>query len=143
MNCAPPDVFSRHQLHRRPQNNHDPHHKRAKKLDARLLKQKATLLLHWGILLEIGDGYARLDRRDRGVELLSRFEQEQDYRVSPITDSLLDEARQLFRDREDKEWGLTDCISFVLMKQEGIDEALTADVHFRQAGFKAMLLDSP
>src|SRR5437899_12166806 len=44
--------------------------------------------------------------------------------------------------RSDKEWGLTDCISFALMKQEGIAEALTADAHFRQAGCKALLLES-
>jgi len=42
----------------------------------------------------------------------------------------------------DKEWSLTDCISFVLMKQEGVTEALTADAHFVQAGFKALLLEN-
>lgn len=124
-------------------NNHDPHHKLAKKLEVELLKQRDTLVLHWGIVLEIGDGYARLDRRERGIELLNRFEQEEGYLVSPITEPLLGVARQLYLDRKDKEWGLTDCVSFVLMRQEGIDEALTADVHFRQAGFKALLLDNP
>jgi len=47
----------------------------------------------------------------------------------------------LYRQHRDKSWGLTDCVSFVLMRQEGIAETLTADVHFRQAGFKALLLD--
>lgn len=124
------------------ENNRDPHHKRAKKLDSKLLKQKANLLLHAGILLEIGDGYARLDRRKKGIGLLTKFDQEDGYRIAPITDALLRAAQQLYRDRDDKEWGLTDCISFVLMKQERVEEALTADIHFRQAGFKAMLLDS-
>jgi len=45
----------------------------------------------------------------------------------------------LFRDRPDKEWSLTDCISFVVMKQEGLTEALTRDHHFEQAGFKSLL----
>ena len=49
----------------------------------------------------------------------------------------------MYRARTDKEWGLTDCISFVLMKNEGISEALTADIHFRQAGFTAILLEAP
>ncbi len=48
----------------------------------------------------------------------------------------------LYRARLDKDWGLTDCVTFVLMKQEGITEALTADVHFRQAGFTALLLEA-
>ena len=45
-----------------------------------------------------------------------------------------------YQDRPDKEWGLTDCVSFVLMEREAITEALTADEHFRQAGFEALPL---
>jgi hypothetical protein len=41
----------------------------------------------------------------------------------------------------DKDWGLTDCISFVVMKDTKMTEALTTDHHFEQAGFKALLLD--
>jgi predicted nucleic acid-binding protein len=46
---------------------------------------------------------------------------------------------ELYRDRSDKGWSLTDCISFVVMKREGVMAALTADRHFEQAGFKALL----
>ena len=125
------------------ENTNDPHHKKAKKLDTTLLKQKATLLLHSGILLEIGDGFARLERRQKGIELLARFHREDGYHIAQITNEVLHEAHELYSNREDKEWGLTDCVSFVLMKQEGIKEALTADLHFRQAGFKALLLEAP
>ena len=111
-------------------------------LDGQLLKEDSVLLLHWGILLEIADGYARVGRRARGLQLLARFEDEQGYRLCPITESLLLEALTLYRSRLDKDWGLTDCLSFVLMKQEGVTEALTADVHFRQAGFTALLLET-
>jgi hypothetical protein len=41
--------------------------------------------------------------------------------------------------RPDKDWSLIDCISFVVMEEEGIQEALTADQHFEQAGFTALL----
>ena len=41
--------------------------------------------------------------------------------------------------RRDKNWSLTDCISFVVMKDRGPTQALTADHHFEQAGFKALL----
>ena len=51
-------------------------------------------------------------------------------------DRQLDEqAWQLLRNRQDKEWSLTDCASFVMMEQRGITEALTSDHHFEQAGF--------
>ncbi len=125
------------------ENTHDPHHACAKSLDDELLRENVVLLLHLGIVLEIGDGYARFGRRARGIDLLTRFESEDGYVVFPLNEPLMEKAQALYRARTDKEWGLTDCISFVLMKQEGVTEALTADVHFRQAGFTALLLDSP
>lgn len=42
--------------------------------------------------------------------------------------------------RPDKDWSLTDCTSFVVMQDAGINEALTGDRHFEQAGFKTLLL---
>lgn len=120
----------------------DPHHERAKALDVELLRERALAFFHWGILMEIADGFARTERRTKGYSLLDRLETEDRYQISPITEKLLEEGLALYRARPDKEWGLTDCISFVLMKHEGVAEALTADIHFRQAGFKALLLDA-
>jgi len=124
------------------ENKNDPHHGQAKALDEELLKEDALLIFHWGILIEIADGYAHLGRRARGLQLLAKLTTEAGYELFPITQPLLQEAIDLYRGRADKDWGLTDCISFVLMKKEGITEALTADVHFRQAGFKALLLEA-
>jgi predicted nucleic acid-binding protein len=52
---------------------------------------------------------------------------------------LFDRAVSLYSARPDKEWGLTDCISFVLMSERGIAQALTTDRHFEQAGFLNVL----
>ena len=55
-------------------------------------------------------------------------------------DAALDgDAWQLLRARQDKEWSLVDCASFVLMQRRGIVEALTTDHHFEQAGFVRLL----
>ncbi|MFO0970336.1 MAG: hypothetical protein U0793_32710 [Gemmataceae bacterium] len=45
----------------------------------------------------------------------------------------------LYGDRHDKDWSLTDCISFVIMAERCIAEALTGDHHFAQAGFRPLL----
>ena len=70
----------------------DPHHERAKLLDAELLSDKTLCVLHWGILMEIADGFARVDRRAKGYTLLERLEMEDRYQISPIADELLYEA---------------------------------------------------
>jgi len=45
----------------------------------------------------------------------------------------------LYASRPDKQWSLTDCISFEIMRERGVTEALTGDHHFEQAGFMALL----
>ena len=60
--------------------------------------------------------------------------------VVPLTEELFAEGLALFLSRPDKEWSLTDCISFVVMQNRGIRQAFTADRHFVQAGFEALLM---
>ena len=60
--------------------------------------------------------------------------------VVPLTEDLFAEGLALFLSRPDKEWSLTDCISFVVMEKRGIKQAFTADRHFVQAGFEALLI---
>jgi len=59
--------------------------------------------------------------------------------VVPQTSIQFREAPRLCGDRPDKEWSLTDCASFNLMKERGIQEALAHDQHFEQTGFVALL----
>jgi len=45
----------------------------------------------------------------------------------------------LYKKYADKEWSLVDCISFIVMRERGIKQALTFDRHFEQAGFDAIM----
>lgn len=60
------------------------------------------------------------------------------YSGSRATPELVQRGRRLYQERADKDWPLTDCISFIVMQDEGVRDALTADRHFDQAGFKAL-----
>jgi uncharacterized protein len=59
--------------------------------------------------------------------------------VVPQTSLQFDRAFELYRRMADKEWSLTDCASFDLMRERGVTEALSHDHHFEQAGFVALL----
>jgi uncharacterized protein len=53
-------------------------------------------------------------------------------------EQLFSEGVEIFKRHSDKEWSLTDCISFATMKRLKINTAFTFDVHFRQAGFNTI-----
>jgi predicted nucleic acid-binding protein len=57
----------------------------------------------------------------------------------PLTAALFDRGRAFYQQHADKDWSLTDCISFLTMRDEGIVEAATGDRHFEQAGLTALL----
>jgi predicted nucleic acid-binding protein len=59
--------------------------------------------------------------------------------VIPLSEQLYTRALQLYCERLDKEWGFTDCVSFIVMQDRGIIEALTTDEHFQQAGFQVLM----
>ena len=91
------------------------------------------------VLTEVADGMARPSLRSLFIELLDDLKSNAHVHLEPCSDELLTAGIDLFGRRLDKEWSLTDCISFVVMWREGITEALTGDHHFEQAGFVALL----
>jgi uncharacterized protein len=60
-------------------------------------------------------------------------------KIIKANDALFQAGMNLYRNRPDKGWSLTDCISFVVMREHAVQEALTGDHHFEQAGFTALL----
>ena len=91
------------------------------------------------VLVEVGNAFAKRDFRPLYTRLLSNLQSDPDAKIVPSTQELFQSGSALFTQRLDKDWSLTDCISFVVMRQHGITEALTGDRHFEQAGFKALL----
>jgi predicted nucleic acid-binding protein len=96
------------------------------------------LTTEW-VLTEVGDALAQPHRRPQLLELLRRIENNPRATIVKATHELFARGVALFGSRSDKNWSLTDCISFVVMEEHGIREALTADHHFQQAGFVPLL----
>jgi len=59
--------------------------------------------------------------------------------VHTFSESTFVEAKKLYISRKDKEWGLTDCYSFLLMQERKLSKVLTSDKHFQQFGFEVLL----
>jgi hypothetical protein len=57
----------------------------------------------------------------------------------PASSGLFAQALDLYHQHRDKEWTLTDCTSFLVMRERDITGVLTGDHHFEQAGFTALL----
>lgn len=91
------------------------------------------------VLLEVASFGARPGARAQAVGLLRTIAADRRIRVVPASARLFDEGLELFRASTDKQWSLTDCTSFVLMRRLRLTDALTADRHFEQAGFRALL----
>ncbi len=91
------------------------------------------------ILLELGNSLSRLSQRELFAKLVPHLRSHPNVRIIPASRDLLERGFELFSRRGDKEWSLTDCTSFVVMREEALSEALTTDHHFEQAGFEVLL----
>ncbi len=91
------------------------------------------------VLTEVGDAMSSPANRPAFLRLLEVLQSSPDVKVIPATAELFDRGVQLYAERPDKEWSLTDCISFVVITDENLTDALTGDHHFEQAGFRLLL----
>jgi len=91
------------------------------------------------VLSEVADGLASTPRRQVFRQVIEDLEANKANLIVPANAETFEKGVELYHARSDKQWSLTDCISFVVMSEERIAEALTADHHFEQAGFTALL----
>lgn len=91
------------------------------------------------IITELADGMADVSTRQAFTDFYDAVRVDPQVSVVQPERYYFDDGLELYRTRPDKDWSLTDCISFVVMQRQGIIEALTGDHHFEQAGFKALL----
>lgn len=117
-------------------NSRDKYHQTAKNLAEQMTPPFVTSN---AVLLELGNALAKPPHRQLGVVTLQQIRADAAIEVVPVDENLLNAAVALYQSRPDKAWGLTDCASFVIMQQRQLEEALTTDKHFEQAGFKRLL----
>lgn len=91
------------------------------------------------VLVEFGNAYCQpADRADFVATYRSLIGHPR-ITIVPADSQLLQRGVDLFEERPDKAWSLVDCLSFVIMDDLHVSNALTGDRHFEQAGFIALL----
>lgn len=114
-------------------NRHDQHHARVLTWSQ---SQTAALVTTELVLVELANTLAASRFRPLVYDYFSLLRQ--NITVVPASRTRLENALRLYHQHDDKTWSLTDCFSFVVMRERQITEALTGDHHFAQAGFTAI-----
>ena len=117
-------------------NPRDAAHARALQIGERLHRQ---VVLTDFIFLELGNALSGVGIRELFSGLVPHLRSQPNVRIIPASRELLERGFSLYSRRGDKAWSLTDCTSFVVMQEDQLTDALTADHHFEQAGFTALL----
>lgn len=123
-------------------NRRDQFHAKARQL-AGTVSSAHELWTTDAVLLEVAAAFSHPDSRSIAISLWDEFHGgDPRCRTCPAAGPRLDQAVDLFRERSDKAWSLTDCLSFVVMNELQLVDALSTDQHFEQAGFRALLLET-
>ena len=91
------------------------------------------------VLDELLASLSKVPVRSMAIRGVDAIRSNPNIEVVPQTSLQFSEAFEAYRRMTDKEWSLTDCASFALMKERGLGEALAHDHHFEQAGFVALM----
>jgi hypothetical protein len=110
---------------------------------AELIEAEGTsLVTTQAVMLDIGNALSKQLYRPAASALLNSLEADPKVEIVPVSPQLYARAFELYCERPETEWRLIECVSFVVMQTCGITEALTANDHFQQAGFRALLREN-
>jgi uncharacterized protein len=95
------------------------------------------------VLWETLNSFGPRGGRVKAFQFVQRLRSDTTYTCVAASAELFEAGLRLYGARPDKQWSLTDCISFHVMELRGIRQALAFDQHFEQAGFEALLRRDP
>ncbi len=111
----------------------------ANQIMAELSEKDTKLFTTEMVLVELANALSAIEFRARATILIDELQMLPNVEIVWSSVELFEKAWSLYRERPDKEWSLTDCASFVVMRERKINLAFTSDKHFEQAGFVKLL----
>lgn len=116
-------------------NKSDKYHDTFIRILEELLKKHTRLTTTNYVLIETINALSGSSFRKSTVEFINRIEASPSVEIVKITEEIYNNAWMLYQERMDKNWGITDCTSFEVMRTLNVKKAFTKDKHFEQAGF--------
>jgi len=116
----------------------DQHHQAALKHWPSVTKSLPLLVTTSYVFAELVTFFNSRGHHAKAVEIGARLLSSPSVRLVHVGEDLFQAGWQHLQQYRDKNYSLTDCISFLVMKEFGITTALTFDKHFAQAGFKRL-----
>ncbi len=123
-------------------NTRDNLHQAAISVSQELAQAQAQVLTTDAVLIEVANAFSKVVLRPVALRLIEAVQESVALQVATIVHvdvDLWQRGWNLYQARTDKDWGLTDCISFIVMKDYGIRRVFTYDRHFEQAGYVRLL----
>lgn len=120
-------------------NKSDKYHDTFIRILNELLKKHTRLTTTNYVLIETINALSVSSFRKSTVEFINRIEASPSVEIVKITEEIYKNAWKLYQERMDKDWGITDCTSFEVMRILNIKKAFTRDRHFEQAGFSLLI----
>lgn len=120
-------------------NKSDNYHKISLKTIEYLIKKKIKLITTNYVIIETINALSKVEFRKAVIEFIKKLEASPSIEIIKITDETYNNAWILYQKRIDKDWGITDCTSFEVMRMFNIKKAFTYDRHFEQAGYSLVL----
>jgi len=117
----------------------DKFYQSANAIMAELSEKDTKLFTTEMVLFELANALSSVELRGKTIILIDELQTLPNVQIVWSSVELFEKAWTLYRERPDKEWSLTDCASFVVMRERGINLAFTSDKHFEQAGFVRLL----
>ncbi len=102
-------------------------------------KERAQVVTTEFVLLEVANFFKQFKDRQKFTAFINSIRGDTASLIMPCDSVWFQKGLGLFAARQDKEWSLTDCISFAVMTEYRLAEALANDRHFSQAGFSVLL----
>jgi predicted nucleic acid-binding protein len=121
----------------------DQYHDRAAAWYQYLFASRARIVTTDLVLFELLNALADVSMRQVVAGFYVACERDPRFEIVRTDPAAAADAVEFYRSRADKEWSLTNCRSFLLLKDRGLRSTLTADHHFQQAGFDPLLLREP